>query len=160
VQRHRRQAGRGAGPERRRGTRQHAALHGRHDHPRRAGPDLLGHRAQWRRGRQDKAVDAVITLDAQVALVALQALGQAHSQAKLSTFDTNAASIAKIKSGAIRWAVDQQPYLQGYEAVDALWLYLTNGNVLGGGQVVLTGPSFIDASNVSKVAQYAARGTR
>jgi len=109
---------------------------------------------------QDKAVDAVITLDAQVALVALQALGQAHSQAKLSTFDTNAASIAKIKSGAIRWAVDQQPYLQGYEAVDALWLYLTNGNVLGGGQVVLTGPSFIDASNVSKVAQYAARGTR
>ncbi len=109
---------------------------------------------------QDKAVDAVITLDAQVALVALQALSQAHSIAKLSTFDTNAASIAKIKSGAIRWAVDQQPYLQGYEAIDALWLYLTNGNVLGGGQVVLTGPSFIDAANVDKVAQYAARGTR
>ena len=109
---------------------------------------------------KDKTVDAVITLDAQVALNALQALTAAHSTAKLYTFDTNAQSIAKIKSGAIQWAVDQQPYLQGYEAVDSLWLYLTNGNVIGGGQVVLTGPSFVDASNVNAVAKYAARGTR
>ncbi len=109
---------------------------------------------------QDKAIDAVITLDAQGALVALQALSQAHSNAKLCTFDTSAALISKIKSGAVQWAVDQQPYLQGYEAVDALWLYLTNGNVLGGGQTVLTGPSFIDAGNVAAVTQYAARGTR
>jgi simple sugar transport system substrate-binding protein len=109
---------------------------------------------------RDKDVDAVITLDAQVALIALQAMQAAHSTAKLSTFDTNSASIAKIKSGAIQWAVDQQPYLQGYEAVDSLWLYLTNANVIGGGQLVLTGPSFIDASNVAAVARYAARGTR
>jgi simple sugar transport system substrate-binding protein len=109
---------------------------------------------------KDKTVDAVITLDAQVALTALQALQAARSSAKLYTFDTSAESIAKIKSGAIQWAVDQQPYLQGYESVDGLWLYLTNGNTLGGGQVVLTGPSFIDASNVAAVAKYAARGTR
>jgi len=31
-------------------------------------------------------------------------------------------------------AVDQQPYLQGYLAVDSLWLYKTNGNTIGGGQ--------------------------
>jgi len=109
---------------------------------------------------QDKSIDAVITLGAPVALVAIQAIQQASSQAKLYTFDTNAAEIAKIKSGAVQWAVDQQPYLQGYESVDSLWLYLTNGNVLGGGQTVLTGPAFIDASNVAKVAQYAERGTR
>ena len=109
---------------------------------------------------KDKNTDAVITLDAQVALNALQALQATHSSAKLYTFDTNAESIAKIKSGAIQWAVDQQPYLQGYEAVDSLWLYLTNGNVLGGGQLVLTGPSFVDSSNVDAVAKYATRGTR
>ena len=109
---------------------------------------------------QDKSIDAVITLGAPVALVAINAISQANSQAKLYTFDTNAAEIAKIKSGAVQWAVDQQPYLQGYESVDSLWLYLTNANVLGGGQTVLTGPSFIDASNVAKVAQYAERGTR
>jgi simple sugar transport system substrate-binding protein len=109
---------------------------------------------------QNKSIDAVITLGAPVALVAIQAIGQASSHAKLYTFDTNAAEIAKIKSGAVQWAVDQQPYLQGYESVDSLWLYLTNGDALGGGQPVLTGPSFIDASNVATVATYAERGTR
>jgi len=109
---------------------------------------------------QDKTIDAVITLGAPVALVAIQSLQAAHSSAKLYTFDTNAAEIAKIKSGAVQWAVDQQPYLQGYESVDSLWLYLVNANVIGGGQTVLTGPSFIDASNVAKVAQYAAAGNR
>jgi len=109
---------------------------------------------------QDKTIDAVITLGAPVALVAIQAIGSAHSNAKLYTFDTNAAEIAKIKDGAVQWAVDQQPYLQGYESVDSLWLFLTNANVLGGGQTVLTGPAFIDASNVAAVAKYAAAGNR
>jgi simple sugar transport system substrate-binding protein len=109
---------------------------------------------------RDKTVDAVITLGAPVALIAVQAIKQSNSSAKLYTFDTNAAEISAIKSGAVQWAVDQQPYLQGYEAVDSLWLYLTNGDVIGGGQPVLTGPSFIDSSNVAQVAVYAARGTR
>jgi len=109
---------------------------------------------------QDKTIDAVLTLGAPIALIAIQAIQSAHSTAKLYTFDTNAAEIAKIKSGAVQWAVDQQPYLQGYESVDSLWLYLTNANVLGGGQTVLTGPAFIDASNVAQVAQYAAAGNR
>ena len=105
-------------------------------------------------------IDAVITLGAQFALIAIQALNQAHSSAKLYTFDTSAAEIAKIKSGQVQWAVDQQPYLQGYEAIDGSWLYLTNGNIIGGGQTVLTGPSFVDASNVDAVAKYAAAGNR
>jgi simple sugar transport system substrate-binding protein len=109
---------------------------------------------------RDKTVDAVITLGAPVALVAIQAIAAAHSTTKLYTFDTNAAEIAKIKSGAVVWAVDQQPYVQGYESVDSLWLYLTNGNILGGGQTTLTGPAFIDSTNVAQVAQYAERGTR
>ena len=109
---------------------------------------------------QDKTIDSVITLGSPEALTAVQAIPAAHSTAKLYTFDTNAAEIAKIKSGAVQWAVDQQPYLQGYESVDSLWLYLTNANVIGGGQTVLTGPAFIDASNVAKVAQYAAVGNR
>jgi len=109
---------------------------------------------------RSKSTDAVITLGAQFALIAVQALNQAHSSAKLYTFDTSAPEIAKIKSGQVQWAVDQQPYLQGYESVDGLWLYLTNGNTIGGGQVVLTGPSFVDASNVDAVAKYAAQGNR
>jgi simple sugar transport system substrate-binding protein len=107
-----------------------------------------------------KSTDAVITLGAQFALIAVQAIAQTHSTAKLYTFDTSAPEIAKIKSGAVQWAVDQQPFLQGYESIDALWLWLANGDTLGGGQVVLTGPSFVDASNVAQVAKYAAVGNR
>jgi simple sugar transport system substrate-binding protein len=109
---------------------------------------------------RNKNIDAVITLGAQFALLAIQAESQSHATAKIYTFDTSAAEIAKIKSGQVQWAIDQQPYLQGYESVDGLWLYLTNGNIIGGGQTVLTGPAFVDSSNVDKIAQYAARGTR
>jgi simple sugar transport system substrate-binding protein len=109
---------------------------------------------------QDKGIDYVITLGAPTALVALQSIGQANSSAKLVTFDTNPALVQKIKSGDVLWAVDQQPFLQGYEAIDSLWLFKVNGNVLGGGETVLTGPSFIDSSNIAKVAVFAQRGTR
>ena len=107
-----------------------------------------------------KSTDAVITLGAQFALIATQAIAQTHSTAKLYTFDTSAPEIAKIKSGAVQWAVDQQPFLQGYESIDALWLYKTNRNLLGGGRAVLTGPSFIDKNNISAVAGLARAGTR
>src|SRR6266705_1702102 len=45
---------------------------------------------------QDKTIDAVITLGAPEALVAIQAVPAAHSSAKVYTFDTNASEIAKI----------------------------------------------------------------
>jgi simple sugar transport system substrate-binding protein len=60
----------------------------------------------------------------------------------------------------VEWAIDQQPYLQGYQAIDSLWLYNTNRNILGGGRSVLTGPAFIDKSNLDKVAEHAEKGTR
>ena len=109
---------------------------------------------------QDKGIDYVITLGAPVALVALQSVTQANSSAKVVTFDTNPALVAKIKSGQVKWAVDQQPFLQGYLSIDSLWLFKVNGNIMGGGETVLTGPSFIDSSNIAKVAVFAERGTR
>ena len=45
-------------------------------------------------------------------------------------------------------------------AVTALWLYLTNGDDLGGGKAVLTGPSMVDASNIAQILPYAQNGTR
>jgi len=109
---------------------------------------------------QDKSIDRVITLGAPFALAAVQSVKDAGSSAQVVTFDTNAQLVAAVENGSVKWAIDQQPYLQGYEAIDSLWLYLTNGNVLGGGKTVLTGPSFIDQSNIKTVAAYAKRGTR
>lgn len=109
---------------------------------------------------QDKTIDYVITLGAQFALDAGKAVQAAGSSAKVGTFDTNEELIKAIQDGSVTFAVDQQPYLQGYLAIDSLWLYKTNGNTLGGGQNVATGPAFIDSSNVEAVASFAANGTR
>jgi simple sugar transport system substrate-binding protein len=110
--------------------------------------------------RQDPSIDRVLTLGAPFALTAVDAAKDAGSTAKIVTFDTNKALVNAVETGSVQWAVDQQPYLQGYLAVDSLWLYITNGNVLGGGQTVLTGPSFIEKDNIDAVARFAANGTR
>jgi len=110
--------------------------------------------------QQDPSIDYIVTLGAPIALTAVKALGNTGSKAKVGTFDTNAALVAAVKDGSVQWAIDQQPYLQGYLAVDSLWLYLNNKNVIGGGQATLTGPSFIDKSNIDSVAALAEAGTR
>jgi simple sugar transport system substrate-binding protein len=109
---------------------------------------------------QDKTVDYVVTLGAPFALDAVKSIKGAGSTAKLGTFDTNKQLVAAVKDGSVTWAIDQQPYLQGYLAVDALWLYKTNGNTIGGGSNVATGPAFIDSKNIDAVSKFAANGTR
>lgn len=110
--------------------------------------------------QQDPSIDYIITLGAPIALTAVKSVQGSGSTAKVGTFDTNAALVSAIEDGSVQWAVDQQPYLQGYLAVDSLWLYLNNKNVIGGGQATLTGPSFVDKSNIDSVAALAEAGTR
>jgi simple sugar transport system substrate-binding protein len=110
--------------------------------------------------QQDPGIDRVLTLGAPFALTAVKSVKDASSSAKVVTFDTNKELVTAIKNGEVEWAVDQQPYLQGYLAVDSLWLYKNNGNTIGGGQATLTGPAFIDKTNVAAVEQFAANGTR
>ncbi|GHB68246.1 MULTISPECIES: sugar ABC transporter substrate-binding protein [Streptomyces] len=111
--------------------------------------------------KQDTSIDTVVTLGAPFALTAVQSVSESGSKAKVATFDLNKEMVSAIKSGDVEFAVDQQPYLQGYLSVDSLWLYKTNGNFSGGGQEpVLTGPAFVDKSNVEAIAKFAEKGTR
>lgn len=110
--------------------------------------------------QQDPSISYVVTLGAPIALAALQAKTGANSKAKVVTFDLNADVAKDIQAGTIEFSIDQQPYVQGYMAVTSLWLSLTNGNDLGGGKPVLTGPSFVDKSNIAKIAEYAQHNTR
>ncbi|WP_423823552.1 substrate-binding domain-containing protein [Salinisphaera sp. SPP-AMP-43] len=109
---------------------------------------------------QDPEIDTVVTLGAPFAPVAADAVKMAHSEAKVVTFDLNPRTAKLIKQNKVAWAVDQQPYLQGYEAIDLLWLNKTNGNTLGGGNAVLTGPAFVTQKNIDRVMKYVQRGTR
>ena len=108
----------------------------------------------------DKSVDYIVTLGAPIAIDALKAVDQASSKAKLITFDLNADVAQQIKSGGIAFSVDQQPYVQGYMAVTSLYLYLKNGNDIGGGKPVLTGPSIVDKNNIDQILPYTQNNTR
>lgn len=109
----------------------------------------------------DPSIDYVVTLGAQFALTALKSVDASGSGAKVATFDTNKDLVAAIEDGRVQWAVDQQPYLQGFLPLQALWLYKNNGNVIGGGsEPVLTGPTFVDKDNIADIADFAAKGTR
>ena len=125
------------------------------------GYDMAGAQARiTAKLQQDPKIDYIVTLGAPFAPVALSAVAGAHSHAKVGTFDMSPVAINLIAQGKLQWAVDQQPYVEGYEAVDLLWLYLTNGDTVGGGGPVLTGPSFVTKANAAQVAKFAKRGTR
>lgn len=108
----------------------------------------------------DPDIDTVLTLNPQIATTAVGAVNAADTGAKVATFDLNDDVIGAIEGGDVLFAVDQQQYQQGYLPVVMLKLYRDNGNTLGGGKQVLTGPGFVDKSNVDDVGRYAARGTR
>ncbi|WP_127503661.1 substrate-binding domain-containing protein [Actinoplanes solisilvae] len=109
---------------------------------------------------QDKSIDYIVTLGAPIAIDALKAIDAAGSSAKLITFDLNAEAAQNIKDKKIEFSIDQQPYVQGYLAVTSLYLNIKNGNDIGGGQAVLTGPSFVDASNIDKIVPFTKNNTR
>ncbi|MEW2400871.1 sugar ABC transporter substrate-binding protein [Streptomyces sp. NPDC046862] len=111
--------------------------------------------------KQDSSIDQVVTLGAPFALTAVQSVSDSGGKAKVATFDLNKDLVKAVSDGQVEFAVDQQPYLQGYLAVDSLWLYRTNGNFSGGGTApVLTGPAFVTKDNVADIAKFAANGTR
>jgi simple sugar transport system substrate-binding protein len=110
--------------------------------------------------QSDNAIDAVLTLNPDIAVAARDAVKGAGSSAKLATFDLSGDVVQAIQDGEIEFAVDQQQYLQGYLPVVFLTLYKTNANTVGGGQPVLTGPGFVTKDNAETVAELAKEGTR
>ena len=110
--------------------------------------------------QSDKDLDTVVTLGAPFAPTAAQAAEDAGSDAEVDTFDLNDKVAEGLEDGSIGFAVDQQPYLQGYEAVDLLWLHRYNADMLGGGEPVLTGPQVLTKDDAAELREYTKRGTR
>lgn len=125
------------------------------------GTDLPGLEASLTSKLQsDPSIDYVVTLGAPFAVAAMDSLENADTGANLVTFDLNEEVAKAVQDGEIEFTVDQQPYVQGYLSVLMLYLNVTNGNDLGGGEQVLTGPSFVDSENIDDVIEYTSEGTR
>ena len=75
-----------------------------------------------------------------------------------TTHDTSAEIYQMIADGYLLQAIDQQPYLQGYETIN--WLYLNSQYKLAPGGDIFTGPGVIDASNVAAIEELVKAGYR
>jgi simple sugar transport system substrate-binding protein len=110
---------------------------------------------------EDETIDAVVTIgtaDADAAASAIEQ-GDLGDRASLGTFDLDETQLNRIKDGDQLFAIDQQPYMQGYLAVSMANSYVLYGIELPQ-RPILTGPAIIDASNVESAIAGAEAGVR
>lgn len=88
----------------------------------------------------------------------IQEAGVMAGELFATTHDTSAEIYEMIQGGYLVQAIDQQPYLQGFETI--MWLYLNSQFELAPGGDILTGPGVIDNSNVAAIIELTAAGYR
>jgi len=99
--------------------------------------------------------NGILTLgptSAHPTIAALDASGKAGA-IFFGTFDLSSEIATAIKAGTINFAIDQQPFLQGYLPVVVLTNLARYGVVPGNS--INSGPGFITKDNIALVEQYA-----
>lgn len=110
---------------------------------------------------KDDSIDGVVTIstgDANSAASAIEQ-GGVKDKVKLGTFDMDDNQLSRIKAGTQLFSIDQQPYMQGYLAVSALYAYIQWGIDLPQ-RPILTGPAIISKDNVDTAVAGAKAGVR
>ena len=103
-------------------------------------------------------INAVMTLNNAIgqALVTSKPRG-----VKIATFDLSSDVQNDLEASppTLDFAVDQQQYLQGYLPVQFLYVYNKHeGNAVGGGTTVASGPKLVDSTNIKSVSAAIAAG--
>ena len=109
----------------------------------------------------DPTVDGILGLSAPLvgepAVAVVQKMGLGD-KVKVGTFDMSAGYLQSVADGKADFAIDQQPYLQGYLPVTFLALNARNGLMPAGN--VASGPSFVTQDTAAKVIDGASKGIR
>jgi simple sugar transport system substrate-binding protein len=111
---------------------------------------------------RSRRLDGVLTLSSQGAEAALDAVrsDRRARRVQLATFDLSPAVLKAISHGEMRFAVDQQAYLQGYLPVVLLAQRIRYGIFAGEGMVLPTGPSYVTRDTAGQVVRLSERGIR
>ena len=121
-----------------------------------------GRRRRWRPAVMDGPVDGILTLGpggAKPAMDAVRASGL-EARVKLATFDLSPEVLTAVRDGDMLFAVDQQPYLQGFLPVMLLAEQARYQVFPGRGELIPTGPQFVTAENAADVIRLSAEGVR
>ena len=108
------------------------------------------------------SIDGVMTLGpggAEPALTALSASGL-DRRIKVATFDLSPEVLAAVRDKKMLFAVDQQPYLQGYLPVMLLAERSSHLLFPAKGELIPTGPQFVTPANAARVIDLSRRGFR
>ncbi|MEA5456757.1 sugar ABC transporter substrate-binding protein [Sinomonas sp. JGH33] len=110
---------------------------------------------------KDSSIDSVVTISTSDAGSAVSAVQQANLTGKVkpATFDMDTATLNNIKNGTTLFAIDQQPYMQGYLSVSMANSYVAYGINLPQ-RPILTGPAIIDSQNVDQALAGEQAGVR
>ncbi len=108
--------------------------------------------------KQNPDVDGVLTLGPQGAIPTLKALNGAGGKITFATFDLAPEVLNAVRAGKMLFAIDQQPFLQGYLPVAILTTYVQY--LLHPIGVIPTGPSFVTKENAQKVISLSKKGIR
>jgi len=110
----------------------------------------------------DPSINGILTLGPAAidpALAALETSARA-ARVQFGTFDLTPRALDALRDGELAFAIDQQPYLQGWLAVALLVNYLETRTIAGGGRVIATGPTFVTREDVDAIAALVQRGIR
>ena len=119
--------------------------------------DLQGSREKIREASSRPGVDAVLALNNQGGEIAAEV---APAGSLIATFDYSPAVLRAIRSGRIEFAVDQQPYLQGYLPIVFLTELARYGLFPAQGDVVATGPNFVTSQTAEQAERLSEQGIR
>jgi simple sugar transport system substrate-binding protein len=110
----------------------------------------------------ERGVDGLLTLGPGAATPALDALTTTRRLGKIAfgTFDLSPEVLRAVRAGRMEFAIDQQPFLQGYMPIVLLTQYELYGVLPARGAILPTGPSFVTAQEVARVARLSEAGIR
>jgi simple sugar transport system substrate-binding protein len=111
---------------------------------------------------QDRGAEGVITLGTAAAVPALEAADVTSSgrRVKLATFDLSPEVLEAIRDRKMLFAVDQQPYLQGYLPIVMLAERARHLLMPPRGELIPTGPDFVTPDTAAEVLELTRRGYR
>jgi simple sugar transport system substrate-binding protein len=110
----------------------------------------------------EEHIDGMLTLGPGGTLPAIAGLrlDRLLGSVRLATFDLSPEVLSALRSGQVEFAVDQQPFLQGYLPIVFLAQNARYGLIPAKGTLVPTGPSFVTRKNASAVRALTRQGIR
>ena len=107
-------------------------------------------------------IDGILATNSIGGLQSVEAVAKARRRGsvEVGAFDLGPDTLRAVQSGKLLFAVDQQPYLQGYLPVVMLANRARYGLLPAQGDVVATGANFVTKSNAAQALELSERSIR